>query len=502
MADVIFTVTVPFGTGGGYYIDGVQKPVISVVTGGTFRFNQNDASNATHPLALSTTTSTAGRITTGVVYYLDGVTTQANYYNTTLFNAATVRYIEITVAQTSDFYYICNVHGSGMGNVMDVTVDSWGALSWNAGAWNQQNNINESLTNLLITTSLNNVDAFNNEGWGRLSWGSLVWGEDAENATVSVITPGTPTTWGQSTYGNYAWNQITGTQSEIGEESIEAGASIILSTNLLNIVNGTVSAESNFEILVSTNVLNTTVANVFGGENVIVEVTTPGAQTTWGQGNFGQYAWNQITGSEIDIGNETVEGTGSLNLTGVQSNTTVNTVLITADANVNLTTNILNITQGSAGPVSSTDVFLTSPGDLPWGATSWGNGSWGNIGGMFVSQGAEEESVPGVDVFVSTNLLTLTLTSIAQVTGDANLTLNTNLLTTSLGDEEGVPNTIVSVSTNLLNVSVGAASGEVLSTVNPTGVSATASTGRLFIAAWAVVDIGVTNNWSVVDIAA
>jgi len=28
----------------------------------------------------------------------------------------------------------------------------------------------------------------------------------------------------------------------------------------------------------------------------------------------------------------------------------------------------------------------------------------------------------------------------------------------------------------------------------------TASTGRLFITAWAVVDIGVTNNWSVVDI--
>jgi len=91
MADVIFTVTVPFGTGGGYYIDGVQKPVISVVTGGTFRFNQNDASNVSHPLALSTTTSTAGRITTGVVYYLDGITTQADYYNVTLFNAATVR---------------------------------------------------------------------------------------------------------------------------------------------------------------------------------------------------------------------------------------------------------------------------------------------------------------------------------------------------------------------------------------------------------------------------
>ena len=30
----------------------------------------------------------------------------------------------------------------------------------------------------------------------------------------------------------------------------------------------------------------------------------------------------------------------------------------------------------------------------------------------------------------------------------------------------------------------------------------TASTGRLFVTAWAVVDIGVTNTWTVVDIAA
>jgi hypothetical protein len=463
MADFIFTVTVPFGTGGGYYIDGVQKPVIPVVTGGTFRFNQNDASNATHPLALSTTTSTAGRITTGVVYYLDGITTQANYYNTTLFNAATVRYIEITVAQTSDFYYICNVHGSGMGNIMDVTVDSWGALNWSQGEW----------------------------------------GHQPADISVEVTTPGAvPTTWGQSTYGNYAWNQITGIESQTGDELIEAGASVILSTNLLTSSVNTVSAEINFAIIVSSNLINLSINSVFAGENVLVEVTTPGSSTTWGQGNFGQYAWNQITGSEIDIGDETVQGTGSLTLSGVQSNTTVNTVLITANANVNVNTNILNITVGNILQQSSIDVFLTSPGDLPWGATSWGNGSWGNIGGMFISQGAEEEAVPSVEVFVSTNLLTLTLTSIAQVTGNANITANTNLLTTSLGNEDAVPNTIVSVSTNLLNVSVGSASGEVLSTVSPTGVNMTASTGRLFIAAWAVVDIGVTNTWSVVDIAA
>jgi hypothetical protein len=299
---------------------------------------------------------------------------------------------------------------------ISVQVSSAGLTAYGAGTWSSQSFGGDQSASITIGS----VDAFNNEGWGRLTWGSLVWGEDAENATVSVTTPGTPTTWGQNVYGNYSWGQITGTESEIGEESIfnEQNAIVDLSTNLLTL--------------------------------------------------------------------------------------TITSLTITGDSNLSLNTNLLNIEEGFAqeNVDANTIVELTSPGNLPWGATSWGNGSWGNIGGMEISQGAEEEVIPSIDVFVSTNLLTLTLTSIAQVTGDANLTLNTNLLTTSLGDEEGVPNTIVSVSTNLLNVSMGFASGEVLSTVSLTGVNMTASTGRLFIAAWAVVDIGVTNNWSVVDIAA
>jgi hypothetical protein len=408
--------------------------------------------------------------------------------------------------------------------VADITVEvsSAGLTAYGADTWSSQSFGGDQSASITIGS----VDAFNTEGWGAYQWGYLVWGQSFENASAEVTTPGTLTTWGQNTYGNYSWGQITGTESEIGDESIEAGASVILSTNLLSLVNGTVSAQANFISEVTGVQLNSTVNSVFAGENVIVEVTTPGAQTTWGQGNFGQYAWNQITGSEIDIGDETVEGTGFVNLTGVQLNVTTASLVgialpttwgfetwgsnswqqtnnfIIGDANVPASTNILNVAVASVSATVDVDVEVTSPGNLPWGSTNWGYGTWGNIGGMFISQGAEEEAIPGVEVFVSTNLLTLTLTSIAQITADANITANTNLLTVGLGNEDAVPNTLVSVSTNLLSVSVGAASGEVLSTVSPTGVSATTSTGRVFIAAWAVVDIGVTNAWSVVDIAA
>ena len=241
-------------------------------------------------------------------------------------------------------------------------------------------------------------------------------------------------------------------------------------------------------------------------ENASAEVTTPGTPTTWGQSTYGNYSWGQIVGIQSELGDESIfnEQNAIASLSTNLLTFSVTTITITADANLSLNTNLLNTTVGFASENvnANTIVEVSAPGNLPWGAASWGYGSWGNIGGMFISQGAEEEVIPSIDVFVSTNLLTLTLTSINQVTADANITANTNLLTTSLGNEDAVPNTIVSVSTNLLNVSVGAASGEVLSTVSVTGVNMTTSTGRLFIAAWAVVDIGVTNTWSVVDIAA
>ena len=299
---------------------------------------------------------------------------------------------------------------------ISVQVSSAGLTAYGAGTWSSQSFGGDQSASIAIGS----VDAFNTEGWGAYQWGYLVWGQSFENDTVFVTTPGTPTTWGQSTYGNYSWGQITGAQSELGDESIynEQNAEASLSTNLLTLT-----------------------------------VTTP---------------------------------------------------TITGTANLSLSTNLLNTTVGftSENVNANTIINLTAPGDLPWGATAWGNGSWGNIGGMFISQGAEEEVVPSVEVNITGNALIFTLTSIAQITADANVTPNTNILTVSLGDEDATPNTLITLSTNLLNVSMGFASGETLSTISVTGVQVSSQTGRLFITAWAVVDIGVTNNWSVVDIAA
>jgi hypothetical protein len=387
--------------------------------------------------------------------------------------------------------------------------------------------------------------------------------------TVEVSSPGSATTWGVDSYGNNAWNQITGVLSQTGDEISFTDVTVQLNSNLLNL---TLSSPDVFiGVLIEPNsfLINSTVNSVFGGESIIVEVNTPGSPTTWGEYAWNQQAWGQVLGTQSEIGEENAftdvnvllngnqltvtlspnyevligvlqEVTGVLitssvnnvfageliitNVTGITINSTSGTLVINADANVTPNTNLLNITigdesiTGDASLILNTNLLnaavgnvdqiidafvdVTTPGSpSAWGEYTWGQQAWGRIVGLEVDQGAEEVVVPSIEVDVIGVQLSTTVASLSII-ADANLTLNTNLLTTSLGDEEGLPNTIVTVSTNLLNSAVGTAAGETLSIVDVTGVNMTASTGRLYVTAWAVVDIGVTNTWAVVDIAA
>jgi hypothetical protein len=442
--------------------------------------------------------------------------------------------------------------------------NTWGELSWGNGFWSLQNDGGVTLSSSLLSTNLGTVFGGDVIGWGTQAWGENAWGDlgnaiafpsgeqltiytgneegigsatvnlstlllnittdtvtinfiydvtgqqlnstvnsvfGGESIFVEVSTPGTATTWGQFEWGSYDWNQIAGAAVLQGEELISISVEANTIGIQLNTATGTAVAGASAEVFPTGVVSNVIINSVFAGENVIVELTTPGTPTEWGSLAWGQGAWNQISGLQTLQGDESISGTGIVDVTGVQSNTSTGTFTITGDANLSLNTNLLNITVASILAVVDVNVEVTSPGQLPWGTTSWGYGSWGNIGGMDVEQGGEEVVIPSIEVDVIGNQLNTTI-GIYSITADANLSLNTNLLTVSLGDEEATPNTIVTLSTNLLNVSVGIASGETLSIIDVTGVNMTASTGRLFVSAWAVVNIGVTNSWTVVDIAA
>tara|TARA_Y100000768_G_scaffold334086_1_gene274655 strand:- start:607 stop:1521 length:915 start_codon:yes stop_codon:yes gene_type:complete len=100
------------GSGNRYNYGGTEQYTFSFVRGATYRFFQEDSSNASHPLRLSTTSNgTHG----GGSEYLTGVS-----YNGT--PGQDNAWTEITVASDapSQIYYYCSNH-SGMGGVINIT---------------------------------------------------------------------------------------------------------------------------------------------------------------------------------------------------------------------------------------------------------------------------------------------------------------------------------------------------------------------------------------------
>ena len=212
MADTTFTVTVGTGTtfrsgstGNVYFINGAQPTTdpsstnykLPWVAGATIRLDQSNATNDNHPLlftnsdSLNTSIMRAGIITNNISYYLDGAVSQADYMNTSTFNAASTRYVEITqtAGDTQDFYFACWVHGIGMGGIIDLTQSTWGAMQWGQGAWNQQGDEAATLSSFQITGTLDTDLQFQIfPGWGTLDWGENGWGSvDAGNETLPAF---------------------------------------------------------------------------------------------------------------------------------------------------------------------------------------------------------------------------------------------------------------------------------------------------------------------------
>ena len=103
---VTYTVTVA-NVGGSniFLINGSNKPVLTMKRGSTYIFNQADASNSGHPLAIK---SDAGGSQTPTV---SGTAGQAG---------ATVMYQPAYPSAPNDLRYYCTVHGNGMGNTITM----------------------------------------------------------------------------------------------------------------------------------------------------------------------------------------------------------------------------------------------------------------------------------------------------------------------------------------------------------------------------------------------
>ena len=454
MANKTYTVTVASGdlygggTGNVFYLDGARNATgpgtIDWVADATLRFEQSASSNNNHPLIFSTTTSKDQYLTSGVTYYLDGAVTYSQYTNTTTFNAATTRYVEITPSSFTDFYYLCYVHGIGMGGIMDMVINSWGAHSYNQGAWNQ----NQDLT--VFVSNPNNVP------WGGDKWGFGEW-NNGEAMSMSLNNDGVVVTgevnvgWGSDTWGTETWgesgnvHQVTGLAMTAAEGSsgisINGDSSLIATGNPLTVsAPATVEAFSAFVAeptglpMVAQLNFNPAFAQLNGismsvnlgtvvADNITIAEVSAKSASTWGDSNwgFGVYG-NQPVNTLVMAMSENFSGADpapDAEITGQAMAMFLSDVEVHGDAN-------------------------TSAGDttMSWGDATWGNSRWGN--GIF-----NADPNYGQTMTMTLGQETVDLNTPIDVTGIA--------LTVNLGTVTTIQETKIFPSGNALTFALGTA---------------------------------------------
>ena len=360
MADTTFTVTVGTGnqfrvgnTGNVYFINGSQPTTdpsstnykLPWVAGATIRLDQSNATNDNHPLlftnsdSLITSVMRSGIITNNISYYLDGAASESDYMNTSTFNAASTRYVEITqtAGDTQDFYFACWIHGIGMGGIIDLTQDTWGAMQWGQGAWAQQGDEAVTLTGLQMTGTLDTDLGFTIfPGWGTLDWGENGWGSvDAGNETL----PSFPITMSLGTLSVENKTEVTLTGFEItgslaaldpffdnnlvlpnsllatgslGTLGVNAGDDVQIGLTAFSMTGsiGALAPQDNINPLLSSFQITGRVGNLIEATTVIVPITTSLLAT----GSVGAITPSNNTGVTIT---DSLLATGTLNASDV-----------------------------------------------------------------------------------------------------------------------------------------------------------------------------------------
>ncbi len=416
MAEFTYTVTVASGSlyGGGtgnvFYLDGVRNATgpgtVSWVNGGTLRFDQSAASNDNHPLVFSTNTSTSGIISSGVTYYLDGASNQAGYTNTTTFNAATTRYVEVTPSSETDFYYLCYVHGIGMGGIFDITQKTWGAQSWGTGVWSDQSSNSVAVTGTALTLSQGSAEGVSINGWGRAEWGSGAWG-----ITGSVLVGGQSLAsslgsvtvealvevgWGRGGWGNRAWGE-TYSVLPAGQQATLSQGTAVGKTDFTAVVSG-------LDLLTITQGVNSIKIDgnvtVFVGEDALQSSIGTLSSVT-GDGFTGVVSGQSLTPS---IGQVVPAPKIAVDVTGISMSLTLGTfTLVQTTVETVTTAGLLTGSIGSITPISGYDVtgqaLASSIGSVTINAAAnisvSGIGLTGSIGSVNIT--AWSEINPGVN---------------------------------------------------------------------------------------------------------
>lgn len=446
MSYTTFTVTVSNpGSGNKYYINGALQATVALANSGTYRFDQSDSSNATHPLVFSSDSGNSTPYTTGVTTV--GTPGSAGAYTQ----------IVVATSAPSTLYYYCSNH-AGMGGQANVTSNSWGALEWSQGNWGAQSDDSAQATGIQSTF---NIGSVTNSG-------------DA-NITPSGI-------------------QLSSSQ---GASVIRFDANITVSGIQFSSVVGT-TGEATIDHTVS--VTGSQLASSIGsasGEGII--------QVGWGGDTWGENQWGDLSGSEPTIVGQQLTSTlgtlqsvtadANVNAVGQSLTSTQGAAVGGASVDLAITGLLQSISIGSSvvgigatvtgqsltstiGTATVDESTLTGEG---WGRGSWGDFAWGD---NFSTQ-------------ISGMQLTSAIGSIASISAGASVDLTGIQLAGSVGQTTLTGDGAVDVSGIQANISAGQ-----ISTFSITGNQMTMSTQAVDIEAGGSVTLNVVEHLLQTTIAA
>jgi len=491
-----FTVTVvSTDSGNKYFIDGVQQATINIAENGTYKFDQSDSSNNSHPLRFSTTSNgTWG----GGSEYTTGVTT----YGTPGYAGA---YTQIIVAESAPtLYYYCTNH-SGMGGQANTVDDNtWGMWAWSTNEWGDQGPIEITLSGQSATSSVGSVEGSPSitvslTAPTNLSTSTGSVGFDL-TSIVSLTAPSTLTSavgaieaenaegWGRQEFGNSGWgvdyavrigttgDTPAGLTSSLGSLTAEAFLDVPITapSNQGASAVGSINTDEFLNVLITAPSQMTSQVGDFDNAGTLVGWGRNG----WGEEPYGDSFNKLVQLTALPVATASV---GSLlpadvvGLTGVSSTASVGDISpadVMGLTGVSATTGVGEIVIGEGAPLTGVSA-TASVGDI---------------------SPADVEGLTGVEATASVGSLDVTEAQIVIIGSDGVTTpaiLNSSVGAISPSDAVG----LTGVSST---ASVGAISPAEV--VGLTGVEATAEVGTTGFGTLAYKDIDITGNTSYTDV--
>jgi len=369
-----FTVTVvSTDSGNKYFIDGVQQDTLYLAETGTYKFDQSDSSNGSHPLRFSTTSDGTH---SGGDEYTTGVTTSGT-------PGQAGAYTQIVVADSaSTLYYYCTNH-SGMGGTANTpSGNTWGVFQWSQNNWGSQDSVEVTLTGVSATSSTGSPNVLTeiNTGWGQDTWGNETWGESGIVVELTGVQAtagiGSDVSWGKQTWGStttgWGGEYYLDVATVLGLTGVSAtstvGTGLTVSSDLALIPTGqsTTSAVGSlsfdFSINVSvTGVSATSATGTIDPPDQSIGLTGVSATSTFGTPLISGNPTIDLTGLSMTSSTGALTPTDVMGLTGVSATSSVGS-LTPADV-MGLTGVSATASVGNVAPIGYERITCTQSGN-------------------------------------------------------------------------------------------------------------------------------------------